>query len=119
MTNIIEINGKRYPFLFSMDVVWFLQGSGKIDFEESGEGEEKQTKVIADYNSLIELFIIANESAVEYEGKGETLTPKDLRNGIRKNPKLFIDLQNKLGDSEVFKILESMADEKDEDKKKT
>lgn len=115
MIDLLEINGKRYPFLFSMDVVWFLSGSGKIDFKEEGEGEEKKTRIIANYDDLIELFLIANSSAVEYEDKGELLDTKTLKNGIRKNPKLFIELQEKLAKSEALKMFEDLND----DKKKT
>ena len=111
MIELIDINGKRFPFLFSMDVVWFMSGSGKIEFK--GEGEN--TRITANYDDLIELFLIANQSAIEYEGKGEKIDAITLKNGIRKTPKLFIDLQNKLSESEAIKMFEDLKD----DKKKT
>lgn len=111
MIELIDINGKKYPFLFAMDVVWFLSGSGKIEFK--GEGEN--TRLTADYNDLIELFLIANKSAIEYDGKGDEIDAVTLKNGIRKNAKLFIDLQNKLAQSDAIKMFEDLKD----DKKKT
>ena len=119
MIDLIDINEKRYPFLFSMDVVWYLSGSGKIEIEEKKTGEQDkdgkditQTKITAKYDDLIELYLIANDSAIEYQGKGARIDAKTLKNGIRKDPKLFITLQNKLAESEALKVFADLNDDK-------
>jgi hypothetical protein len=125
MIKLIEINDKRYPFLFDMEVVWFLTSSGKIELvkekeivkDEKGNEieEEKISGFRGEYNDMMELFLIANRSAIEYEGKGESLKLLDLKNGIRKNPKLYVDLQRELNESEVMKMF-SELEEKEEEK---
>jgi hypothetical protein len=105
MIDIIKIGDKDYSFMFDMEVVWFLTSSGKIDIIK--EGGDK-TKIIADYNDMMELFLIANRSAVEFSGTGEPLTMMELKNGIRKSPKLFMDLQNALSNTKALNMLNEM-----------
>jgi len=118
MIKLIEINGKRYPFLFDMEVVWFLTSSGKIELVQEEDPETKEKKLVGlrgEYKDMMELFLIANRSAIEYEGKGESLELLDIKNGIRKNPKLFVDLQRELNKSEVLKMFEELQDEEEEE----
>jgi len=129
MITLFDIKGKRYPFLFDMEVVWFLTSSGKIDIEtqrnEKGdvikdeETGEPVVKITAEYDDMMELFLKANYSAIEYEGKGNELETVDLKNGIRENPKLFVDLQRALSESGAMKMFEELKKEgEEEDAKK-
>ncbi|MBN2365737.1 MAG: hypothetical protein JXL67_06195 [Calditrichaeota bacterium] len=123
MIKLIEINGERYPFLFDMEVVWFLTSTGRIeiiyDKEPAEDGEKKVAGLRGEYNDMMELFLTANRSAIEYEGKGKSLTLIEIKNGIRKDPKLFIDLQKELNESEVFEVFEKLKEvEEDPEKKK-
>jgi len=110
MIDLIEVRGKRYPFLFSMRAVWFLTSSGKIEIKK-GETDE-ETKVVAEYDDMLELFVIANKSAIGYDGKGDEITAKELEKGIDENPRLFIELQNALSKSGVLKMFQEMGEDK-------
>ncbi len=129
MIKLIEIKGKRYPFLFDMEVVWFLTSSGKIEiiYEENPDydkddpkkGDKEIVKAIrADYGDMMELFLIANRSAIEYAGEGEPLSLLDLKNGIRKSPKLFNILQTELNESEVIQAFGELNENGEDSGKK-
>lgn len=109
MINTLDINGKKYDFLFDMEMVWHMNSSGKFKVIEGDD-----VRLECDYNDLLGLFLIANKAAVEYQDKGDELDLKTLKNGIRdpKNgAKLFLDLQGFMSQSEVLTQLSQLNGE--------
>lgn len=106
MNNIINVGGKDYAFHFGMRVFWHVSNSGEIEFDEV------DGRIESDYDSFLELFVIANQAAVDRKGKGDTLTTKDLEFAIDDNPALMIELQEAFQNSSVIKKLQEVQKEK-------
>lgn len=111
MINLIKIGDKEYGFHFGMRVFWHISNSGEIEFDEI------DGRITSDYDSFLELFVIANKAAIDKEGKGESLTVKDLEFAIDDDPEILTRLQNAFATSKVIKKLQK-SQEKTEKKPK-
>lgn len=112
MNNIIKVGEKDYPFHFGMRVFWYVSQSNGIEFDEV-EG-----KIASDYDAFLEIYLIANKSALDRK-KSEALpvTKRQLEIAIDDDPDLMFKLQDAFQSSTVVKKLQERADNEGNEKK--
>lgn len=101
----IKIGDKEYPFHFGMRVFWYITNSGEIEFDEV------DGRVESDYDAFLEMFILANKSALK-KSKGNELTVDDLEFAIDDDPELMTELQEALINSSVIKKMQEQTEGK-------
>ncbi len=75
MINIIDIEGKPYPFRFGMRLLWSISAKRDLEFEQLYVNMQK------DYDLCLEIFVEANKYAVKKEG-GNLITADSLEEAI-------------------------------------
>lgn len=111
MNNIISIGGKDYPFHFGMRVFWYFTNSGEIEFDEV------DGRISSDYDSFLEMFVIANKSAIDRkEGEEVPISKLQLEKAIDDKPELLFELQEAFKSSNVAQKLQEKAEGEDEKK---
>lgn len=101
----IKIGNKEYPFHFGMRVFWYITNSGEIEFDEVDD------RIQADYDAFLQMFVLANESALK-KSDGNKITIDDLEFAIDENPELMTDLQNALLNSSVINKMQEQTEGK-------
>lgn len=113
MNNIINIGGKDYPFHFGMRVFWYVSQSGEIEFDQV-EG-----RIESDYDSFLEMFVLANKSALDRKGsEALPVTKRQLEIAIDDDPDLLFTLQEAFRNSSVVKKLQEKAGDLEGNEKK-
>lgn len=112
MNNIIKIGDKDYPFHFGMRVFWYVTNSGEIEFDEV------DGRIDSDYDAFLEMFILANQSALK-KSDGNELDKDTLEFAIDDDPSLMTELQEAFANSSVIEKLQEQAEEAGNEKKPT
>lgn len=103
MNNIIKIGEKDYPFHFGMRVFWYVTNSGEIEFDEV------DGRIDSDYDAFLEMFILANKSALK-KSDGNELDVTTLEFAIDDDPDLLTELQNAFSNSSVIEKLQEQSE---------
>jgi len=109
MNKIIKVGDKDYKFHFGMRVFWYVTNSGEIEFDEV------DGRISSDYDSFLEMFILANESALK-KSDGNKLDLNTLEFAIDEDPNLMITLQEAFQNSSVVEKLQKATEEQAEKK---
>ena len=112
MIQYLEIEDKKYPFLFSMRAVFdFMNG------KQLNTLSQMESAVSVNYDSMLELYSNASEKGAKKEGDTElSLNAEQIENFIDDNPELFFELQKLFEESAVMKA--TIEESEEVDKKK-
>ncbi len=113
MIHYVEINSKKYPFVFGMREVWMLSSGQGIEFDDALQA------VHLDFGLFLRLFESASKKGARRhaeENGGDvgalSLTKEQIEDFVDDEPALFEDLQRVFNESKAFKNLEDRVEKK-------
>lgn len=113
MNQIINVDGKDYPFHFGMRVFWYVTQSGDIEFDQV------DGRINSEYDAFLEIFVMANRSALKRkESEAVPLSKIQLEKAIDNDPNLMFELQEAFQNSKVVKRIEEREEEEDQGNEK-